>query len=66
MLIQILIRTFAAKLIIMKNFNYIFLVALIISVKLSAQEQWIIKSEHLSKPDTVLVYKPNNYKPKGN
>lgn len=34
---------------------------LTISLSLKAQEQWILKSEYLSKPDTVLVYKPDNY-----
>ncbi len=26
-----------------------------------AQEKWVLKSEYLAKPDTVLVFKPKNY-----
>ncbi|TDS13087.1 alpha/beta hydrolase [Sphingobacterium paludis] len=32
-----------------------------ISLSLQAQEKWILKSEYLSKPDTVLVFKPDTY-----
>lgn len=31
------------------------------NLSLHAQEQWILNSEYLSKPDTVLVFKPNTY-----
>lgn len=31
---------------------------------LQAQEQWVLKSEYLSKPDTVLVYTPKDYNEK--
>lgn len=33
----------------------------IISLSLQAQDKWILKSEYLSNPDTVLVFKPTNY-----
>lgn len=31
------------------------------SVSIKAQEKWILKSEHLAKPDTVLIFKPKTY-----
>lgn len=34
---------------------------LVISLSLQAQEQWVLKSEYLSEPDTVLVFKPDTY-----
>ncbi|MFT4203890.1 MAG: alpha/beta hydrolase-fold protein [Chitinophagaceae bacterium] len=37
------------------------MVGLLVSVSLSAQEKWILKSQYLSQPDTVLVFKPATY-----
>lgn len=34
---------------------------LTINLSLQAQEKWVLKSEYLSKPDTVLVFKPKTY-----
>ncbi|MBO9727092.1 MAG: hypothetical protein J7623_00490 [Chitinophaga sp.] len=33
----------------------------LILYKASAQQQWVIKSVHLTRPDTVLVFKPADY-----
>lgn len=34
---------------------------LMINLSLQAQEKWVLKSEYLSKSDTVLVFKPDTY-----
>lgn len=34
---------------------------LTINLSLQAQEKWILRSEYLKKPDTVLIFKPNIY-----
>lgn len=36
-------------------------IAFLVSVTVQAQEQWVLNSEYLSKPDTVLVFKPDTY-----
>ncbi|GGB82129.1 hypothetical protein GCM10007424_22700 [Flavobacterium suaedae] len=36
-------------------------ITLLASLLLSAQEKWVIKSEYLSKNDTVLIFKPDSY-----
>lgn len=38
------------------------MIGLFTTISIQAQEKWILKSEYLSKPDTVLVFKPKIYK----
>jgi S-formylglutathione hydrolase FrmB len=45
----------------MNRIAFLVISILTINVSVKAQEQWIVKSEYVSKPDTVLVYKPDNY-----
>lgn len=35
--------------------------AFTMNISTKAQEKWILKSENLAKPDTVLIFKPENY-----
>lgn len=41
--------------------NLITTIALTICLSLNAQERWVLKSEKLVKPDTVLIFKPKAY-----
>lgn len=45
----------------MKKALFILVSFLITNLPLQAQEQWILKSEYIAKPDTVLVFKPKAY-----
>ncbi|MEI3790097.1 MULTISPECIES: alpha/beta hydrolase [unclassified Chryseobacterium] len=37
------------------------IIGLLTAISLKAQEKWIIKSEYLAQPDTILVFKPKAY-----
>lgn len=39
----------------------IIVLSLTMSISTKAQEKWILKSEKLAKPDTVLIFKPKTY-----
>lgn len=42
--------------------NILLVISLVLGLQLfKAQEQWILKSEFMSKPDTVLIFKPETY-----
>lgn len=42
--------------------NILLVIGLVLGLQLfKAQEQWILKSEFMSKPDTVLIFKPETY-----
>lgn len=41
--------------------NISMIISIIASFVLNAQTKWILKSEYLSKPDTVLVFQPKTY-----
>lgn len=45
----------------MRIFFTLFLIALILNCKLSAQNQLIIQSKYLEKPDTIWIFTPKNY-----
>lgn len=40
---------------------FIMIGLLTVNFSLQAQEKWVLKSEYLTKPDTVLVFKPGTY-----
>jgi len=45
----------------MKDF-IITVVAFTMAISINAQEKWILKSENILKPDTVLIFKPKTYR----
>lgn len=45
----------------MKTAIKLAIILVFILSKANAQEQWIIKSENLTRPDTVLIFKPADY-----
>lgn len=43
------------------NKALLIIIGLLAAISLQAQEKWILKTEYLAKPDTVLVFKPKAY-----
>lgn len=56
-----MLAEFCSKLQNMNRTLSILIGLLLTSLSLKAQEKWILKSEYLSQPDTVLVFKPDTY-----